>query len=57
MADHSRSIGFFAGEALAKIAERHPQKTAVIAKDTRLTFAALDQQVQMLASHLLGAKF
>jgi long-chain acyl-CoA synthetase len=52
MADHSRSVGFFAGEALAKTAERHPQKTAIITKETEMSFAALDRQVQTLATQL-----
>ena len=52
MADHSDSLGFFAGEALATTAQRHPQKTAIIAKEGELTFAALDQQVQALVTQL-----
>jgi len=55
MADHSGSLGFFAGEALAKTAQRHPQKIAIIAKEGELTFATLERQVRALAAHLQGA--
>ena len=52
MADDTGSVGFFAAEILAKTAEQRPQKTAIIAKEEELTFAALNQRVQALAAHL-----
>ena len=52
MANDTGSVGFFAAEILAKTAERQPQKTALIAKEEELTFAALNQRVQALAAHL-----
>ena len=52
MANDTGSVGFFAAEILAKRAERQPQKTALIAKEEELTFAALNQRVQALAAHL-----
>ncbi|HTN71261.1 MAG TPA: class I adenylate-forming enzyme family protein [Methylomirabilota bacterium] len=52
MANDSSSIGFFAADALEKTAARQPQKTALIAKEEELTFAALNQRVQALATHL-----
>ena len=52
MANDTGSVGFFAAEILAKTAERQPHKTALIAKEEQLSFAALDQRVQALAAHL-----
>lgn len=52
MANDTGSLGFFAAEILAKTAERQPQKTALIAKEEELSFAALNQRVQSLAAHL-----
>ena len=52
MANDTGSIGFFAAEVLAKTAARQPQKTALIAKEEELTFAALNQRVHALAAHL-----
>jgi long-chain acyl-CoA synthetase len=52
MANDSRSVGFFAAEVLEKTAHRQPQKTAIIAKDEELTFAALNQRVHGLAANL-----
>ena len=52
MANDSGSVGFFAAEILERTAERHPQKTAIIAKDEELTFSALTQRVHALAAHL-----
>jgi long-chain acyl-CoA synthetase len=52
MANDSSSVGFFAAETLAKTAARQPQKTALIAKEEELTFAALAERVQALAAHL-----
>jgi long-chain acyl-CoA synthetase len=52
MANDTGSVGFFAAEILANTAERQPQKTALIAKEEELSFAALDQRVQALAAHL-----
>jgi long-chain acyl-CoA synthetase len=52
MADDSHSVGFFAAEVLDKTARRHPQKTAIIAKEEKLTFAVLNQRVHALAAHL-----
>jgi acyl-CoA synthetase (AMP-forming)/AMP-acid ligase II len=52
MANDSDSIGFFAAERLENTSEKQPQKTALIAKEEELTFAALNQRVQALAGHL-----
>src|SRR3989442_3888127 len=52
MANDSATVGFFAAEMLEKTAERQPQKTAIIFKEEKLTFAALTQRVQALAFHL-----
>jgi long-chain acyl-CoA synthetase len=52
MANDTGSIGFFAAEVLEKTAQRQPQKTAVIAKEEELTFAALNQRVHALAARL-----
>jgi long-chain acyl-CoA synthetase len=52
MANDSSPVGFFAAEALEKIAARQPQKKAIIAKEEELTFAALVQRVEALAAHL-----
>ena len=52
MANDSHSVGFFAAEALARTSRRQPEKTALIAKDEKLTFSALNQQVEALAGHL-----
>ena len=52
MADHSNSVGFFAAEVLERTAQKHPQKTALIAREERLTFLALSQRIHALATHL-----
>jgi long-chain acyl-CoA synthetase len=52
MANNTGSVGFFAAELLAKMAERQPQKSALIAKDEELTFGALNERVNALAAHL-----
>jgi long-chain acyl-CoA synthetase len=52
MANDSHSVGFFAAEALERTSQRQPQKTALIAKDEKLTFSTLNQQVETLAGHL-----
>ena len=52
MANDTAKVGFFAAEVLEKTAQRQPNKTAIIAKDEELTFAALHQRVQSLAVHL-----
>ena len=52
MANDTGSVGFFAAEVLEITAQRQPQKTAIIAKDEQLTFAALNQRVRSLAAHL-----
>src|SRR5262245_30858269 len=52
MANHTNSVGFFAAEVLDRTARRQPQKTALIAKEEELTFAALNQRVHALAGHL-----
>jgi long-chain acyl-CoA synthetase len=52
MANDSYSVGFFAAEALERTSQRQPQKTALIAKDEKLTFSTLNQQVETLAGHL-----
>ena len=55
MANDSGSVGFFAAKVLEKTTHRQPQKTAIIAKEEELTFAALNQRVQGLAAHLQQA--
>jgi long-chain acyl-CoA synthetase len=52
MAKDTDSVGFYAAEILDKTAARQPQKTAIIAKEEELTFAALNQRVNALAGHL-----
>jgi long-chain acyl-CoA synthetase len=52
MANNSDSIAFRAAEVLQHTAERHPGKTAIITKEERLTFAALNERVCALAAHL-----
>ena len=52
MANDTGSVGFFAGEVLERTAARQPLKTAIIAKEEELTFAALNQRVHALAAHL-----
>ena len=52
MANNSSSVGFFAAEVLDQTAQRRPQKTAIVAKDEELSFAALNQRVHALAAHL-----
>ena len=52
MANDTDPVGFFAAEILEKTAERQPLKTAIIAKEEELTFAALNQRVHALAGHL-----
>ena len=52
MANDTHSVGFYAAELLDKTAERKPNKTAIIAKEEELTFAALNQRVHALAGHL-----
>jgi long-chain acyl-CoA synthetase len=52
MANDTSSIGFFAAEVLEKTAQRQPHKTAIIAKEEELTFAALNQRVHALAARL-----
>jgi long-chain acyl-CoA synthetase len=52
MADHTNSLGFYAGEVLERTAARQPDKTAIIAKEEELTFAALNRRVHVLAGHL-----
>lgn len=52
MANHTDSLGFYAAEVLQRTAARQPDKTAIIAKEEELTFAALNQRVQALAGQL-----
>lgn len=52
MANDSHPIGFFAAEVLERTAERQPNKTAIIAKEEQMTFAALNARVHALAGHL-----
>jgi long-chain acyl-CoA synthetase len=52
MADNTHPVGFFAAEVLDRTAEKQPQKTAIVAKEEELTFAALNQRVHALAAHL-----
>jgi long-chain acyl-CoA synthetase len=54
MANHTDSLGFYAGEVLQRTAARQPDKTAIITKEEELTFAALNQRVQALAGHLIA---
>ncbi len=55
MANDSHSVGFFAAQVLDQTAARQPQKTAIIAKEEELTFAALNQRVHAIAGHLQNA--
>jgi long-chain acyl-CoA synthetase len=55
MANDTHSVGFFAAEILDQTAARQPHKTAIIAKEEELTFAALNQRVHALAGHLQNA--
>jgi acyl-CoA synthetase (AMP-forming)/AMP-acid ligase II len=55
MANDTASVGFYAAELLDTMAERQPDKTALIAKEEQLTFAALNQRVHALAGHLQQA--
>jgi long-chain acyl-CoA synthetase len=52
MAEYTDSLGFFASARLERTAQKHPHKTAIIAKEEELTFAALNARVHALASHL-----
>ncbi len=52
MANDTHSVGFFAAQVLDRTAARQPQKTAIIAKEEELTFAALNQRVHAVAGHL-----
>ena len=52
MANNSDSVAFRAAEVLQETAERHPHKTAIITKDEKITFAALNQRVGSLAANL-----
>ena len=52
MAKDTDSLGFFAAEVLEKTALHQPHKTAVIAKDDKLSFSELNQRVCALAAHL-----
>ena len=52
MANDTHSVGFFAAEVLARRARQHPDKTALIAKEEKLSFSFLDRRVDALATHL-----
>ncbi|HYA31083.1 MAG TPA: AMP-binding protein [Acidobacteriota bacterium] len=52
MANDTGTVGFFAAAVLDQTAQRQAQKTALIAKEEELTFAALNQRVHALAAHL-----
>lgn len=52
MANDTDKIGFFAGEVLEATARQYPDKTAIIAREERLTFSALNEKARALASHL-----
>ena len=52
MADDTDSVAFYAAEVLAKTAALQPHKTAIIAKEEKITFGTLNQRVQALAGHL-----
>lgn len=54
MANHTAQVAFFAGEVLARTAQRYPNKTALIAREGKLTFSELTDQVKKLAGHLHG---
>ena len=58
MANDTDSVGFFAGRGFANTPpQRQPQKTAIIAKEEELTFAALNRRVHALAGHLQQKAF
>lgn len=52
MAKHTGQIGFFAGQVLEKTAKRHPDKTALIAREGKLTFSEVDEKVNCLGGNL-----
>ena len=52
MASNSREIGFFPGALLERTAREYPEKIALIAREGRLTFGALQSRVAALATHL-----
>jgi len=54
MANHTDSLGYYAAEVLDQTAARQPNKTAIIAKEEELTFAALNQRVHALAGDTDG---
>lgn len=52
MANHIHPVGFFAGELLDKAAQVHPNKTAIIDKEEKLSFSVLNRRVHALAGQL-----
>ncbi|MPZ75989.1 MAG: AMP-binding protein [Deltaproteobacteria bacterium] len=52
MANHTHPVGFFAAEVLDQTSRKHPDKTAIIAKEEELNFSVLNQRVHALAGHL-----
>ncbi len=52
MADHTHQVGFFVGDQLERTSQKCPEKIAVIFRDEKLTFAALNERVSCLAGHL-----
>jgi len=52
MANDTNQSGFFVGEILERTAQRHPDKTALIAKEGKMTFSQVNEKSSYLASHL-----
>lgn len=52
MANHIHTVGFFAGELLDQAAQVHPNKTAIIDKEEKLSFSVLNRRVHALAGQL-----
>src|SRR3989338_4454112 len=52
MAKHTDQVAFFAGEVLEKTAESYPNKTALIAREGKLTFSEINEKVNCLGGNL-----
>ncbi|MDP6560607.1 MAG: class I adenylate-forming enzyme family protein, partial [Candidatus Binatia bacterium] len=52
MADHSHQVGFFVGQVLEGTTRQHGSKTALIAKEGEMSFAALNESTTRIAAHM-----
>lgn len=52
MANDTDRVGFFVAAVLDQTAQKHPHKTAIIAKEEELSFSLLNRRVHALAAHL-----